>query len=571
MRLVLPSASLLRTLFLSVLGLSAACGDDDTQTTGGTGGQHPSGGNGGQGGQVEPMCTVDPPSVPVIVAPTSGARDVVEASLTITLDGFSAAAGATFAGADVELYSVKDGVPNNLVWSGAIADSASALSITLAEGTWQNAVTALDPYQDYAVRARFKATDGDCVTTGEFSDYSIFLTDDGSAYLFDPSVVRDIYIDIPPESWDLINAQAGPPGCVPYHRDYYTATLHFEGQDFPGVGLHIKGGCGSARDLNGKASFKINLNWDDPAIPGCPEERRLYGQKHLTLNNGVQDASATHERLAYSIYRQMGVPSARLAHVRVFVNGQLWGLYQHVETYDRRFLERWFGSNKGMLYEGTYWCDLLPQNLPPDGSDNYCLTREFANDVCDTADPTEEPTDYSKLTELVNQIAALPPGGFYDGVKTFFDFDRFLTSWAIESYIAHWDAYEFYIQNNYRVYHDPSTNLWTYLSSGIDQTFGGDLDPWGVGGVLAARCLEEPACEAAFVDKLKLVKQTVASMSLPETATQIHDQIAPYVAEDPRKEYDVGTWESQQQSLQSFLAWRPSSIDQYIVNHGYTP
>mgnify|MGYP001084450630 CR=1 FL=1 len=44
--------------------------------------------------------------------------------------------------------------------------------------------------------------------------------------------------------------------------------------------------------------------------------------------------------------------------------------------------------------------------------------------------------------------------------------------------ISHWDAYEFSIHNNYRVYHDPSTDTWSMIPTGIDQTFGGDQDPW---------------------------------------------------------------------------------------------
>jgi hypothetical protein len=118
---------------------------------------------------------------------------------------------------------------------------------------------------------------------------------DGSAYLFDESAVRDFYLTIPQASIDGMNAQAYPPGCVPFNRDYYTADLTFEDQALGGVGVHIKGGCGSSRDFSGKPSFKIDIDWDDPALAGCPSERRLLGQKHVTLNNGVQDHSAAHE------------------------------------------------------------------------------------------------------------------------------------------------------------------------------------------------------------------------------------------------------------------------------------
>ncbi len=562
-----------RLLPLALLVALVGCGDDTTTGPGGSGGAGGAGNGsttvtGGAGGD---PCVGTPAGPPTILTPTSGERDVLADSLTITVSDY--AGSDPLVGVDVEIYSVKDGSPNNLVWTGAISPTMAPLSIMLASGTWVDPqVTALEAYEDYAVRARYRTEGEACELAGVDSPSTIFFTDDGGTYLFDDSIVRDVYLEIPQASMDAMNAQAVPPGCVPYHRDYQPASLTFEGQTFAGVGVHIKGGCGSARDLNGKASFKVNIDWDDPNIAGCPaEERRLFGQKHVTLNNGVQDQTAIHERLGYTIYRAMGIPAPRIAHVRVFVNGQLWGLYQHVETYDRRFLSRWFESNNGMLYEGTYWCDLFSSNLPPGETDDYCLTREFSSGPCSTPEAGADPTTYDLLRSFIASLDAVAPGTYYNTIQQLMDFDRFLTSWAIESYIAHWDAYQFYIQNNYRMYHHPTTGLWTYISAGIDQTFGGDLDPWGVGGRLAASCLAEPACEAAFVQKLRDVKLVVANLGLPALASSIHDQIAPYVSEDPRKEYDAATWEANYLVLQDFLATRSAIIDQHIVNHGYTP
>ena len=373
-----------------------------------------------------------------------------------------------------------------------------------------------------------------------FGSDVLFKSADGSVYLFDDAAVRDFYFDIPQASLDGMNAQAFPPGCVPFQRDYYTADLTFENQVFQGVGIHIKGGCGSSRDFSGKPSFKVNIDWNDPALVGCPEKRRLLGQKHLTLNNSVQDWTAAHERLSYSLFRSLGVPAPRLAHARVFVNGELFGLYQHVESIDRRFLARWFGSNKGMLYEGTYWCDLISSNVPPDGSDDYCLTREFSPGECDgAADPEADAEDYGKLIELVSALDAIPPTQFYAGIQAVFDLDKLLTTWAIETMIGHWDGYSYYIVNNYRVYRDPSTNLWTLIDTGVDQTFADDLAPFGaLDARLASSCAADQACKDAYFAKLKVVRDTFAALDLDAARVSIKSQIDPFVIADPRKEYD---------------------------------
>lgn len=561
------------------------CGDD-TQATGGNGGTSaggaapggsaPGGGGAGTtaggGGSGGATCAGSP-DAPTVLSPEAGRIDIVSATLVMSASPFSDPDGGTYTGAEYEIWSLKKtGELKDKVWHASFAGAAPPDAVTLADGSFDVAgMTELAQWDDYGVRVRYSSSDAGCSGVGVFSDLLPFRTDDGSTYLFDPSVVRDVYIDLPPASVNSINAEAYPPGCVPFSRNYYTGTLHFEGQTFDGVGVHIKGGCGSSRDLGGKASLKINVDWDDPAVPGCPAERRLHGQKHLTLNNGVQDQSAIHEYLSYTLLRSLGVPASRLSWVRVFVNNQPYGLYQHVESIDRRFADRWFSSNDGMLYEGTYWCDLLPQNLPIGDEDTQCLTREFSPDACSAPNPAGDPEDYGQLKDLVNGIAALPQGGFYPAIDQLFDFDEVLTVWAVEAVIGHWDGYAFWIQNNYRVYHDPVTDRWSLIDTGVDQTFDADLDPWSPQGLLATRCLSEPACEQAFAAKLKEVNDAFVALDMGSLAAAARTQIEPFVTADPRREYDMNGFNNAQNSTQSFIAVRPTMIENYLVQHGFAP
>src|SRR5688572_30986865 len=161
---------------------------------------------------------------------------------------------------------------------------------------------------------------------------------------------------------------------------------------------------------------------------------------------------------------------------------------------------------------------------------------------------------------MVTAVEALPPGGFCPAITQIFDWDRFLTTWAVESVIDHWDNYAFEIRNNYRVYHDPGTGLWTLLTSGIDQTFNDEQDPWNVHGVLAIRCVAEPACEAAFAARLAEVNDLFESTDYAGQATAIYNQIYPFVMADPRKEYDMATFDQRHQDILNFLAARPQQI-----------
>lgn len=507
------------------------------------------------------------PEAPTILEPAAGRIDVIDQDLVITASDFvDPDQGDTLGVMAIEIWTIDAGVPDDRVWS---AELPAMATVTLADGVFDDD-PALEPWTDYIIRARYADDRAECSAWGEWSEFLGFRTDDGSTALFDESVVRDFYLEIPPASWAAIDAQAYPPGCVPFQRDYHTGTLRYEDQVFEGVGIKIKGGCGSSRSLGGKASFKVNLEWDDPAVAGCPAERRLLGQKGFAFHNGVQDRSASHERLGYALFRELGIPAPRAASVRVFVNDELWGLYTHVEGIDRRFLSRWFDSKEGMLYEGTYWCDLVEQNIGPgDDDDGYCLTREFEPDACTIPDPAGDPLDYSRLHELIGQIDALPDGGFYPAVEDFMHWDRFLTTWAIEGVLAHWDNYAFHIRNNYRVYRDPSTAHWTLISTGIDQTFNSDLDPWDVEGILAVRCIQDPACEAAFAARLAEVNDAFENFGYHERADAIFEQLSPFVQEDPRKEYSYADFANEHDGLGWFIDWRPGRIREFITGHGF--
>jgi CotH protein len=522
----------------------------------------------------EPLCGgALLPAAPAIVDPLVGRIDVVPAAMVIETTAFADDDGDPQTGTDVEIWHVLGGEPDERVWSAHVTDPTKFTRVTLADGSYQGSAAGggLLPWNDHVVRARHLSAGPDgCVQVGPWSAYRRFRTDDGSAALFDDSTIHDFYLEIPPDSYAAIDAEAVPPDCVTWERSYHAGNLRFGDQLFEQVGIKAKGGCGSARNLSGKTAFKVNLELEDPSVATCPADRRLLGEKHLTLNNTVQDPSASHERLGYALYRAMGVPAPRTAPARVFVNGQLYGTYLHVETVDRRFLSRWFGSNDGMLYEGAYFCDLELASIADD--DSGCLNREFRPDTCssDVADSGEgDPLDYSPVRDLITALDALPEGGFYPAVTEVVDFDTFLSMWAVEALFGHWDGYVYEVVNNYRVYHDPVSGLWTILPSGLDQTFGTDTDPWAVHGRLATRCLAEPACEARFVERLQQAVQVFEQLDLAGRTAAIRDQMSPFFAAGADREISPDAFNGAIDATIGFIGGRPARIREYLAAHGH--
>jgi hypothetical protein len=500
------------------------------------------------------------PAAPLVMSPEAGRIDVLPGDLTITTTTFvdpDVADG--HAESQFEIWLTAGGEPVLRVWSADVTDPDKLVQVGLADGTFEVGDGALEAWVDYQVVARHR--DGaECSAWSQWSAPRRFRTDDGSTYWFAPDSIRDVRIEIPPASWDAINAQAQPPGCVPFLRDYYPGSVVLDGVRYDGAGVRTKGGCGSARNLDGKASFKINLSWNDPAVGGCPAERRSNGLKRLTLNNLVQDRSFVHERLAYRFYQLMGVPTPRANHTRVFVNDELWGLYVHVESIDRRFLSRWFDSNDGILYEGTYSCDLVPANVPPGDEDTFCISRKFHPSECESPAEGGDPEDYTSIREMVQALAALPDGGFYPEVEAIFEFDTFLSMWAVETIMGHWDGYSIDVVNNYRVYHDPSTDRWTIIPTGVDQTFEQATTVGQSNGLLAGRCWAEEDCRAAFLARLTQALEVFERADLAGLAASLRTSIDPLVTEDPRKEGSYDEFQNRVNQTIEFINRRPAEV-----------
>lgn len=523
---------------------------------------------------VAEVCLGDSPAAaPIWVSPTTGRRDVTPANFAIVTAGAVDPDGDPLVGTEAEIWTVNaDGSLRDRQWYASIVDPRP-VPVGLPDGFYEGAagfLGGLEPWQDHAARVRYLTRSAaGCVQAGAWSEPRSFRTDDGSEALFDKSVIREFRVTLPPASFAAIDAEAEPPGCVPYERSYHTGSLDFDGVTSDGVGVKVKGGCGSARTLSEKAALKISLDWDDPAVAGCPAARRIRGLDTFTVNNMVQDRSLSHERMAYELFRRMGVPVPRTAPARVYVNDVFFGHYLHVETVNRRFLDRHFGSNQGMMYEGTYRCDLNLANIADD--DSRCLTREFRVDPCDDPPgPGADPVDYTPVRAMIQRIDALPAGQFYPGITQIMDWDHYVSMWAVEVLLSHWDGYTYNIVNNYRLYHDPSTDLWTIIPSGLDQTFEPDsLTPWSPNGKLAQRCLAEPDCTAVFAARLAEANAVFQQMDLQTVRQQIHDQMLPLITAEPGRELSVSAFNTIHAETRDYITARPGEIRALLQSHGF--
>jgi len=222
-------------------------------------------------------------------------------------------------------------------------------------------------------------------------------------------------------------------------RTYVTGIVHVGTQVLTNVGVHLKG-MGSFQPLDLKPSFALKF---DEFAPG----QEFLDLTKLMLNNSVQDRTYLSEFLATRLFRDAGVPAARVTHARVTLNGRDLGLYVAIEAMNKRFLKRHFADNSGDLYEG-YLRDIDTRLDQDNGTNTTQADVRALLGACGIANPSER---FVRLEALL-------------------DVERFASFAAMEVLTAHWDGYTLHT-NNYRLYHDPSSDKMSFITHGLDGVF----------------------------------------------------------------------------------------------------
>ncbi len=175
-----------------------------------------------------------------------------------------------------------------------------------------------------------------------------------SDYIFDQSKLPTFELNLPPSALARIDAD-------PTAEEYVVGNLTFEGETVSSVGIRYKGsigafvGCVSGNnwaDPSGyktctKLSMKVKVNWED-------SDRKFYGLKKLQFHSQNLDPSQMRDRLAYWLFRQMGIPAPRSIHARLLINGTYVGLFALVEQIDGRFTKYHFEDGDGNLYKEVW-------------------------------------------------------------------------------------------------------------------------------------------------------------------------------------------------------------------------
>ena len=284
---------------------------------------------------------------------------------------------------------------------------------------------------------------------------------DGSEAYFALDRVLEVSIEIDEGDWDTLRHQTrtfedlmaeiekyelSRPFASIY--DWFSATVTIDGEGHTEVGVRKKGLLGSQSDTKPSLKLRYDKYVDGQSLGGVMER--------MALNNSVQDPSMINTCLAYQVFAAAGNPAPRCNFATVTVNGRELGLYVHVEEIKRPFLARHFDSAEGNLYEGTV-SDFTPE---------YRGTMEKKTN--------EEEDDWSDV-EAVMAALQDPSESGLEALGEWVDLDRFLSFWATEVLVGHWDGYVG-DRNNYHFYRQREGKF-VFIPWGVDDTFHLKEDP----------------------------------------------------------------------------------------------
>jgi hypothetical protein len=421
------------------------------------------------------------------------------------------------------------------------------------------------------------------------------------ALLFASEQLPSFYLSIPdgdgtsvddPDSWTQLQAcgrndlGADPP---PPQCDYQPARFHVVYDPNPlddvtenvqspvvPIGVRLKGRA-SYRPIDDKPAFKVKFTEG--------QGERFAGLSRLTLNNAVQDPSGIRERMAYLAYRNAGIEAPLANNARVYVQRgarafEYYGLYTHVQTLDRAFLEDRFGEVSGQignLYDTKnyrYFSDfdrsvLRDQAGPAPGEQEQRFQLETNESVADTSDLT------AAIDAVYVEDIEAGAGQLLAGAEPVIDVDQWLRVAAAQALLADWDGFAG-ARNNYEAYHDRVRDRFVILPWGTDQTFGitgyeyrpnwhyplDHTQSARTPALFLLRCLRDAVdCGARYDAIVAEVTSTFDVAALLAEVDHAFQQIEAAMHEDTRRPYDDDAFLRSVQHVKHFIEHRAACVD----------
>jgi len=253
--------------------------------------------------------------------------------------------------------------------------------------------------------------------------------------LYDPQTLRTLFFEFENADWekelaDFHNTDVEVP-----------AELRVDRKTYKDVGIHFRGMSSFMMVGEGyKRSFAVSLDFTH-------EKHDLKGYKSLDLLNSHEDPSFMRAVLYYQIAREY-LPAPKANFVRVVINGESWGIYVNKESFNKDFVQEWYGTKKGVRWKvpgspmGRGGLEYLGEDV-----EAYKSRYELKS-----KDDAKAWRDLIKLSRVLNET---PADQLVEKLSPILDIDGALRFLALDNALINNDGY-WIRASDYSIYEDES-------------------------------------------------------------------------------------------------------------------
>jgi spore coat protein CotH len=211
----------------------------------------------------------------------------------------------------------------------------------------------------------------------------------------------------------------------------------------------------------------------------------------------------------------------------------------------------------------------------------YCdlKTPDAFGEVCDCFQQDEEGDDPDRehLKALCLAARGATAETWWADMSAHVDLDDFLRSVATEAVIQHFDGYAGN-DNNFRLYREPSSGMWTWSAWSTDQAFG--WVPWqdtfecGMARTepkdffwqsdMMRACWNAPGCKEHFYALVGEQLEVFEEMNVASWMQDERDRIAPLAEADPKQRYQPADQRTYTECLLGWAEQRGPWLEEWL-------
>jgi len=273
-----------------------------------------------------------------------------------------------------------------------------------------------------------------------------------------------------------------------------------------------------------------------------------------------------HDDLSMLLFRTLGIPAPRQAHVRLFVgaNREYAGVYVISEEISKTFLAANLGEDDGYLYEFHHQ-DGERYGFQDPGPDLGWYIPRFGPKTHETESVAGL---YMPIRNLVEAVNDAPQSDLEAKLADVLDVKTFITELAVQNFLAQTDGLVGGVgMNNFYLYRFAGKRLSMLIPWDQDNSFSRlNMPPWEnmSDNVLAAKIWNEPKYRDAYLARLLDIADLLNSDWFERQAQREYEQIREAAYLDPLTPFSREEFDQANAFVQQFVRGRGDVVRQYV-------